>query len=109
MVLSVQDRIRDHAIMQTLGFRPAAIGALIVAEGIALGLAGGLLGTMSAMAVLQWWQLTLSVEGVNVQASTDGGVVLAGLFLAAALGVLAGLVPAWRASRREIAECFRAV
>jgi ABC-type lipoprotein release transport system permease subunit len=26
-----------------------------------------------------------------------------------ALGVLAGLIPAWQASRREIAACFRAV
>jgi ABC-type antimicrobial peptide transport system permease subunit len=41
--------------------------------------------------------------------STDPGVILTGLFLAVALGIIAGLIPAWRASRREIAACFRAI
>jgi putative ABC transport system permease protein len=109
VVLSVQDRIKEHAIMQTLGFRGGAIGALIVAEGVLLGLMGGGLGAAAAMAVLRFWHFNLSVEGVTVAPSTDAGVVMVGLFAAAALGVLAGLVPAWRASRREIAACFRAV
>lgn len=109
MVLSVQDRIKDHAIMQTLGFRGRTIAGLIVTEGVALGVAGGLLGTLSALTVLRWWRLSLSVEGVNVQAATGAEVVVIGLVIAAALGVIAGLVPAIRASRREIAHCFRAV
>jgi ABC-type antimicrobial peptide transport system permease subunit len=37
------------------------------------------------------------------------GVLATGLALAAALGMLAGAVPAWQVSRREITESFRAV
>lgn len=109
VVLSVQDRIKEHAIMQTLGFGGRTIAGLIVAEGVLMGLMGGALGTVAAMGMLRVWSLSLSVEGVNVQASTDPRVAIVALFLAAALGIIAGLVPAWRASRREIAECFRAV
>jgi ABC-type antimicrobial peptide transport system permease subunit len=41
--------------------------------------------------------------------SAGPGVVLIGLALSIALGVVAGLVPAIQASRREITACFRAV
>jgi hypothetical protein len=44
---------------------------------------------------------------VNVTA--DLPVILTGLAISAGVGILAGLVPAWQASRREIAGCFRAV
>jgi hypothetical protein len=37
------------------------------------------------------------------------GVLLFGLLLAASLGAIAGLIPAWQASRREITACFRAI
>jgi putative ABC transport system permease protein len=109
VVLSVQDRIKEHAIMQTLGFRSSLVAGLIIAESTLLGLAGGAIGTAGAVILLRLWSLNLSVEGVTVQAATDASVVLVGLFLAIALGLLAGLIPAWRASRREIAACFRAV
>jgi putative ABC transport system permease protein len=109
VVLSVQDRIKEHAIMQTLGFRSSAIATLIVGEGVLMGLIGGIIGTVSAMSILRFWRLNMSVEGVNIQASTDPGVVFFGLFLAVTLGIIAGLIPAWRASRREIAACFRAI
>ena len=36
-------------------------------------------------------------------------MVLTALAVSVALGVLAGLVPAWQASRREIVESFRAI
>ena len=35
--------------------------------------------------------------------------VAGSLLVSSLLGVLAGLVPAWQASRREISQCFRAV
>jgi len=49
------------------------------------------------------------MEGLNVEIAADPVIILTGLGMSVALGVLAGLVPAWQASRREIAACFRAV
>jgi hypothetical protein len=37
IVLSVQDRIREHAVLQTLGYRSGLIARMIVAEGLLLG------------------------------------------------------------------------
>jgi ABC-type antimicrobial peptide transport system permease subunit len=36
-------------------------------------------------------------------------ILLSGLVVSIVLGVVAGLVPAWQASRREITTAFRAV
>ena len=51
----------------------------------------------------------LSTEGLSVQATMRAGLFSTGLLLSVALGVAAGLVPAWQASRRPIVESFRAV
>jgi putative ABC transport system permease protein len=109
IVLSVQDRVKEHAILQTLGFSGNLIGRLIVAEGILVGLAGGFIGTAGAMGILCWRQLSLSVDGLSVPILADGALLATGLGVSLALGVVAGLVPAWQAGRREIAQCFRAV
>jgi putative ABC transport system permease protein len=109
VVLSVQSRVRDHAVFQTLGYRCSLIARLIVAEGLLLSVAGGLMGTALAMSALQWSSLSLSNEGFSINLRADPEVWALGLGMSALLGVLAGLAPAWQASRREIAACFRAV
>ena len=109
IVLSVQDRIREHAVLQTLGFDGSLIARLIVTEGTIVGLLGGAVGTLAALAVIRWGAFSITAEGLSVPVIASGWVVVIGLALSAALGVLAGLVPAWQASRREITQCFRAV
>jgi putative ABC transport system permease protein len=109
IVLSVQDRIKDHAIMQTLGYSNGLVAGLIVAESVVISLAGGFLGVLAGIAVTTWGRFSLSVEGLSINIHAGWGTVVFGLSLAAATGILAGLAPAWQASRREIAACFRAV
>jgi putative ABC transport system permease protein len=109
IVLSVQDRVREHAVLQTLGFTGGLIARLIVAEGALLGLLGGTLGTIAALLLVRYGNYSLSTEGLSIHARMGGGVLVTGLVMSAALGILAGLVPAWQASRREITASFRAV
>jgi putative ABC transport system permease protein len=109
IVLSVQDRIKENAVLQTLGFRRWLIARMIVTEGVILGLVGGVVGTLVAVGVVHFGKFSLFNEGLSVNVTADWQIVGIGLLLSAAVGVLAGLVPAWQASRREIAQCFGAV
>jgi putative ABC transport system permease protein len=109
IVLSVQDRIREHAVLQTLGFSSGLIARLIITEGMFVGLLGGAIGTAIASAILSWRTFSLTTEGLSINVQAEWRVVAIGLVISAALGALAGLVPAWQASRRKIVECFRAV
>lgn len=109
IVLSVQDRVNEHAILQTLGFRGGLIARLIVAEGVVLGMCGGFVGTLAAFALVHVASFSLTVEGTSINVRAQPSVLALGLALSAGVGVLAGLVPAFQASRREIAASFRAV
>ena len=109
IVLSVQDRIREHAVMQTLGYSGPQIASLIIAEGAIVGLAGGVAGTLIALLVVRWGQFAISNEGLSVPVIAQPSTAVIGIVLSVGIGVLAGLVPAVQASRRQITECFRAV
>jgi putative ABC transport system permease protein len=109
IVLGVQSRIAEHAVLQTLGYRGRLVGGLIIAEGVLLSLVGGLVGAAAAVGVTEAGSFALSVEGESIPITAGPGLLATGLLVCGSLGVLAGLVPAIQASRREIAACFRAV
>jgi putative ABC transport system permease protein len=109
IVLSVQDRIKEHAVLQTLGYGGGLIARLIVAEGLMLGVMGGVVGIVAALVAVHYGNISISTDGLSVHMTLGAGVVMVGLMVSALLGALAGLVPAVQASRREITQCFRAV
>ena len=62
-----------------------------------------------AVVVARIGSFALSVEGQSIPITAGPTLIATGVAICIALGVLAGLVPAWQASRREIAACFRTV
>ncbi len=109
IVLSAQDRIKEHAILQTLGYKGGLIGRLIISEAIVVTLMGGTVGSTVAMTIIHWTRLSMSADGLSIPIEANPFLFLVGLLIAAALGIVAGLVPAWQAMRRPIAHCFRAL
>lgn len=109
IVLGVQSRIAEHAVLQTLGYSSRLIASLIVSEGVVLALIGGGLGATAAVIMTKVGSFALSVEGQSIPITASPSLLFMGILVCGALGVLAGLVPAVQASRREIAACFRAV
>lgn len=109
VLLVVRARVKENAVLQTLGFGQRAIALLVAVEGVLLGLAGGVLGVLSALAFLRWQSITIGNEGVTLAIMPDLDVVLRGLATAFALGLLASLYPAWQAARRPIVSSLRSV
>lgn len=109
IVLSVQDRVKEHAVLQTLGYRSMLVARLIVSEGMLVGLVGGAVGTAIALAFVHFGRFSLSQEGLSIDIVASWRVLAWGVAISAGVGIAAGLVPAWRAGRREIATCFREV
>lgn len=109
IVLSVQNRVAEHAVLQTLGFSGRLVAVLIVGEGVVLALLGGGLGAAAAVGIAEYGSFALSVEGQSIPITAGPALLALGLLVCGLLGILAGLVPALQASRRSIASCFRAV
>jgi putative ABC transport system permease protein len=108
-VMAVQDRVREHAVLQTLGFTGRRVFGLVLAESLLVSLAGGLLGVGLALVALAWGGLALGTEGVTIAFRPSAGLAGTGLVVTAAVGALAGLVPAWQAGRAEIVASLRYV
>ena len=107
-VMSVQDRIREHALLQTIGFSGPRVFCLVVTESLLLGVAGGVLGVGLAMGMLQLSSLSVGAEAVTIAFTPSLRLALWGLLIAAVSGLLAGLAPAWVAARAEIVPALRA-
>jgi putative ABC transport system permease protein len=109
IVLAMRDRIRDHAVLQTLGYTGGLIAWMVLLEGALLGLAGGVVGAVTSTVVVSIGRFSMTMEGMNVEIANDPSLAFIGAGIAVGLGLLAGAVPAIRASRGEIVQGFRAV
>ena len=108
-VMVVQDRVREHAVLQAIGFSSPRVFGLVLCEGAIVTLAGGLLGVGSALVVLWWGKIAVGTEGVTIALSPSLWLAVQGLIVSFVVGVLAGIVPAWRAATAEIVSALRAV
>lgn len=108
-LMAVQDRVREHAVLQTIGFSGPLLFRLVLVESLLVSLTGGLMGIGAALAVLAGSGLAIGAEGVTIAFTPSPAVALAGLAATAAVGVAAGLVPAWQAARADIVASLRQV
>ena len=106
-VMTVQDRIREHALLQTIGFSPPRVFAVVLSECLAMSLAGGLSGVALALAVLAWSDLAVGAEAVTIAIRPSAQLAATGMAVSALVGILAGVSPAWQAARADIVTALR--
>lgn len=106
-VMSVQDRIQEHAVLQTLGLRPGRIFRLVIAESMLVCTLGGLLGTGVALAALGLGGLAIGAEGVSIAFRPSFPLAALGIAVSLGVGVVAGIAPALQAARTPIVRALR--
>ncbi|MFN9124395.1 MAG: ABC transporter permease [bacterium] len=107
IVLSLEHRARELAMLQSIGFTGKALAWGVVVESSALALVGGVIGAGAATLVLAIGRFSLGAEGVLVEFRPSAAIAIASVALALVVGVAAGLVPAVAAARRTIVEGLR--
>ncbi len=105
--MSVQDRIKEYAVLQTLGLRPLRIFNLVILESLLLSILGGILGVAGSVLLLSFTGMSVSAEGVTIAFEPTLALMMQGIVVAIVVGLLAGLVPGWHASRMEIVPALR--
>lgn len=108
-LMSVEDRIQEHAVLRTLGFSGSKVFGVVLAESTLLSLAGGILGVGIALITLKLSSLSVGAEAVTIAFIPSFRLAGIGLLLALVTGMGAGVVPAWYASRTEIVPALRSV
>jgi putative ABC transport system permease protein len=107
MAMSARERLGEYAVLKTMGFRPRHLAGLILGESLLLALAGGLVGLSLTFPAVHVFKTQLG-QYFRVFPLTRLTLGL-GLGTALAVGILAALIPAWRASRVGIAAALRKV
>jgi putative ABC transport system permease protein len=106
VAMSVHERTREIGILRALGWKRGQVLILIQLEAAALGLGGGFLGIAigwSALHLLAALPQTASI----VSASLPVPLLAEALGIAVLAGLLAGALPAWRASQLSPMEALR--
>ena len=106
-VMSVQDRIKEHAVLQTLGLRPLRVFRIVITESMLLSTLGGILGVIGSVALLSSTGMSIAAEGVTISFQPSVSLAVQGIVVAIVVGALAGIAPAWHAARSEIVPSLR--
>jgi len=107
LLLVVRGRVKENAVLRTLGFPGRAIGWLVLSEGGMLGLAGGVVGVGMAAGFLRWQSFTMGNEGQTLAIQPDATVIAIGVLASLTLGIFASLWPAYQAMTQPIVKNLR--
>jgi putative ABC transport system permease protein len=113
LLMSVEDRSRELALLRAVGYSRAQVGSYVVQEGLllaALGLVAGLpLGYLGATALNDFLaRLVVGLPSGFHFVSFNGTVLADGIVEVILIGLVAALIPVARALRIPVAEELRA-
>jgi putative ABC transport system permease protein len=129
MFTAVIERTREIGLLKALGFNNRSVLLMFVAESTLIGVVGGLIGAATGVGLGYIMSAVFSVVSTqNVQSagalSTAGSssaatafsgispvftpeLIVGAIVMAAAVGAVAGLLPAWRAAKLTPVEALR--
>ncbi len=110
MFTSVLEKTKEIGIMKSIGAKNRDILLIFMSNAAMVGLVGGLLGiglgAFISMALNQIAMTMMDSNGMNATAITPE-LLIGALLLSIAIGVLAGVVPAYRASKLKPVDALR--
>ena len=108
MAMALRERTREIALFKAIGFPQTTILALFLAEAVVIGMMGGVMGAYGAkllFAAVDFSRIIPGLAWLYVPWST----ALWAVGLATAIGLISGIVPAYRAANVSVIEGLRKV
>ncbi len=105
-VMSVQDRIKEYAILQTIGVGPFRTLRLVLAESTLLCVLGGIAGTGLALLILGLGGFAIGAEGATIAFRPSVNLFASGVVVSLVVGVISGLAPAVQAATVPIVRAL---
>jgi len=106
IAMSIRERIREVAVLKTVGFTRNGVLALFVGEAVLVSLVGGVCGLALASLVIKGMAQS-PMGGLFRNISVNTPTALVALSVAALVGFISAFLPAYRASNLNIAEGLR--
>lgn len=112
IAMGVRERTHEYGVLRAIGFLPKQIAGFVVVESVLVGAAGGTLGLMLSYPLVEKGIgrfLEENMGGMFPYVKVEPQVAGLALGLAALLGGLAAMIPAWQSSRLNVVDALRRV
>jgi putative ABC transport system permease protein len=111
IAMGVRERTYEYGVLRALGFRPRHIGVFVMSEAVLIGLLGGVAGLVLALLIVSGAgpALVQNTGGMFPYFEIDAPSAAMAVAAAVAVALVAGAVPAYRASRLEVVTALRRV
>ncbi len=106
MIMTVQERTREIGVLRAIGWRRSRVIKMVLSESLILGAIGAVVGIIGAILLVKFLTSLPTVNGL-LDGEIQPVVVLYGIALAMAVGLIGGLVPALIASRMTPTAALR--
>jgi len=102
----VRERVRELAMLKAIGFSDVFVLATVLSESLLIAMVGAILG----LGLAKFLSLGGDVTGGFLPLFyLPGAAVVLGIFLAIAVGIVAGLPPGMNAMRLKVVDALRRV
>jgi putative ABC transport system permease protein len=109
VAMSVRERIREVAVLKSLGFRRWPVLAMLASEGVLITLSGGLMGCTATRLLATFVDMPALTQGLFQEFSVPWGITALGLAVSVLVGLISTAVPAYRVSKLTVADGLRHV
>ena len=112
VAMGVRERTNEYGVLRALGFLPRHVAMFILGESIVTGALAGIVGLALAYPIVQLGMgrfLEENMGGFFPYFRIAPATGVEAILFAIALGAIAALIPAYRASRLTIVEALRRV
>ena len=110
MMVTVKERTREIGVRRAIGAKPLNIISQILSESLTLTAMAGLLGLSAGVFLLDLVDKILSAQSGDIillHPAVKIGTAIAATFVLLLCGLLAGLIPAWRALQIKAIDAIR--
>ena len=109
MSMAIRERFRELAILKALGFRRRELFAFILAESFGLAAAGAVIGVGGAWALFTFGDVGKMTGGLFPSFEVTLKIVGIGALVAAALGIIASIMPSIAVARMSVVEGLKSL
>jgi len=107
MVMAVRERTKEIGVLKTLGFDDGTIFRVVMIEAALITVTAGLIGTLGAKYLVE--SSGFNAMGFLPPMSIYWSTIFTGIAIAAGLGAVSGLIPAWQAANLRIVDALKRI